>query len=144
MFERMLYPTDFSELSEKALPYVLTLKEAGAHTIILLHVIDSSTLDAMTHYSPIDLLETRKRLRDMAAQKIEALAAQFESAGFSVAVRIEEGIPFREILRVEQEEQVTSIVMASHGSSNIKEMLLGSVSEQVIRKARTPVIVIKR
>jgi len=144
MFEKVLYPIDFSELSEKVLPYVLTLKDVGARTVVLLHVIDSGILDTLTHYSPVELLETRQRLNDIAAQKMESPAAAFHDAGFTVKIRIEEGVPFREILRIEQEEQVSGIVMASHGLSNIKEMLLGSVSEQVIRKAKSPVIVIKR
>jgi len=50
----------------------------------------------------------------------------------------------REILRVEEEEGVSIIVIGSHGKTNIKEMLLGSVSEKVIRKSKNPVLVIKR
>jgi len=45
---------------------------------------------------------------------------------------------------VEKEEDVSAIVLGSHGKSNIKEMLLGSVSEHVIRHCKKPVIVIKR
>ena len=59
-------------------------------------------------------------------------------------MRIEKGIPFKEILRVENEEDISLIVIGSHGKSNVEEMLLGSVSEKVIRKAKSPVIVIKR
>jgi nucleotide-binding universal stress UspA family protein len=47
-------------------------------------------------------------------------------------------------LRVEDEEDVSAIVIGSHGKSNIKEMLLGSVSETVIRKSKKPVLVVKR
>ncbi|MDO9528669.1 MAG: universal stress protein [Syntrophales bacterium] len=65
-------------------------------------------------------------------------------AGFKVKTRIETGFPFSEILRVENEENVSVIVMGSHGMSNLKEILLGSVSERVIRKAKKPVLVIKR
>ena len=49
-----------------------------------------------------------------------------------------------EILKVEQEEGVSLIAIGSHGKSNVKEMLLGSVSEKVIRKSGTPVLVVKR
>jgi nucleotide-binding universal stress UspA family protein len=44
---------------------------------------------------------------------------------------------------VEKEEDVTLIVIVSHGTSNVKEMLLGSVSEKVIRKAEKPVLIVK-
>lgn len=144
MFTKILYPTDFSEVSEKALTYVVKLKEAGAQTVVLLHIIDSGNLDVMFHYSPLDVMQTKDRVREMATQKMTALADRLQGKGFDVKIRIEEGTPFSEILRVEEEEQVSSIVIGSHGVSNIKEMLLGSVSEQVIRKAKTPVVVIKR
>jgi len=47
-------------------------------------------------------------------------------------------------LRVEEEEKVSLIVIGSHGKTNIKEMLMGSVSEKVVRRAKNPVLVIKR
>jgi nucleotide-binding universal stress UspA family protein len=59
-------------------------------------------------------------------------------------VRIEKGIPFTEILRVEDDEDVSLIIIGSHGKSNVAEILLGSVSEKVIRKAKRPVLVLKR
>jgi nucleotide-binding universal stress UspA family protein len=64
--------------------------------------------------------------------------------GFSVKIRAGDGIPFREFLRIEEEEDVSITVIGSHGKSNLKEILLGSVSETVIRKAKKPVIVVKR
>jgi len=40
MFEKILYPTDLSDVSKKALDYIKQLKEAGARKVIVLHVID--------------------------------------------------------------------------------------------------------
>ena len=54
------------------------------------------------------------------------------------------GIPLREILRTEEEESVSVIVIGSHGRTNLEEIFLGSVSEKVIRKCKKPVLVIKR
>lgn len=45
---------------------------------------------------------------------------------------------------MEEAEQVSLIVIGSHGMSNVEEMLLGSVSEKVIRKSKKPVFVVKR
>jgi len=44
----------------------------------------------------------------------------------------------------EEEKDVSVVVLGSHGKSNIKEMLLGSESEKVIRKSKKPVLVVKR
>jgi len=62
--------------------------------------------------------------------------------GFTVKARIETGVPFTEILRVE-EEDVSGMAIDPHGVSNIQEMFPGSVSEKVLRKAKKPVPVIK-
>lgn len=67
-----------------------------------------------------------------------------KESGFDVKVRIERRIPLREILRVEEEEGVSVIIIGSHGKTNIEEMLLGSVSEKVIRRSQKPVLVVKR
>jgi len=74
----------------------------------------------------------------------EEAKRELKKCGFEVKVRIETGVPLTEILRVEQEEGVSVTVIGSHGKSNVKEMLLGSVSEKVIRKSERPVLVIKR
>jgi len=61
-----------------------------------------------------------------------------------VKIRIETGVPLKEILKVEEEEKVSAIVIGSHGKTNIREMFLGSVSEKVIRKSKNPVLIVKR
>ena len=64
--------------------------------------------------------------------------------GFQVKPRIEVGIPVREILKVEKEEDVSVIIVGSHGKSNPQEMFLGSVSEKVARRCKKPILILKR
>ena len=49
-----------------------------------------------------------------------------------------------EILRVDKEEEVSLLVIGSHGKSNLDEIFLGSVSEKVARKCKSPVLIVKR
>ncbi len=144
MFKKILYPTDFSDVSKKALASILQLKTAEAQEVVIMHVIDSRNLDAMAQYVPADLLRTQEALEKIAREEAQAIADALEKKGFAVKIRIEEGIPSRNILEAEDGEGVSSIVIGSHGVSNIKEIFLGSVSEKVIRNAKGPVIVIKR
>jgi nucleotide-binding universal stress UspA family protein len=85
-----------------------------------------------------------RSIRADAKKEMDAVERELKGNGFIVKVKIERGIPFQIILRVEHEEDVSAIVIGSHGKSNIKEMLLGSVSEAVIRKSKKPVLVVKR
>jgi nucleotide-binding universal stress UspA family protein len=142
MFERILYPTDFSDVSKKALEYCKKLKEAGTKKIIVLHVIE---WDPNVEKIPANIKEVfKKEVEQTARKEIEAIATELKDKGFDVTVRIELGSPLREILKVEEEEKVSAIVLGSHGKSNIKEILIGSVSENVMRKSRMPVLVVKR
>ena len=144
MFRKILYPTDFSDVSKKALTSLSSLKTDEDQEVVIIHVIDSRNLDAMAQYVPADLVKTQEALEKLAREEAQTITDQLEKEGFKVTVRIEEGIPSRNILEAEADEDVSCIVIGSHGVSNIKEMFLGSVSEKVIRKAKKPVIVIKR
>ena len=151
MFKKVLYPTDFSDCATKALEYVKKLREAGAEEVVLVHVIDVREIEAMaTGVAALGMTtaeyvsELQKKMRDGAEKKLEPVKEELKSMGLKVSVKTPEGIPLKEILRIAEDEDVSLIVLGSHGKSNIKEMLLGSVSEGVIRGSKRPVLVIKR
>lgn len=146
MFEKILYPTDFSDISKKALDYIKKLKGVGAKEIVLLHVIDEREIEKFSQYATpyLDVQEIEKSNEENIRQEMKGLENELEDSGFIVKSRVEKGIPFKDILRVEKEEEVSVLVMGSHGKSAIKEMLLGSVSEKVIRKSNVPVLVIRK
>jgi len=77
-------------------------------------------------------------------QEIRSIEKQLKERGFKVESRVTVGIPLREILNIEEKEDISVIVLGSHGKSNLEEMFLGSVSEKVIRKCKEAVLVIKR
>jgi nucleotide-binding universal stress UspA family protein len=145
MFDKILYPTDFSDVAKKAMDYIAKLKEAGGKEVIVLHVIDERAIgDICLLYASRGSAELVRRIEEEALKEMDNVAARLRQEGFKVRLRVERGIPLTEILRVEQEEGVSLIVIGSHGKSNVEEMLLGSVSEKVIRKSGTPVLVVKR
>lgn len=143
MFKKILYPTDFSDIAQAAIKYIEQLKCAGAQEVLVLHAIDSRSLDLLV-YNPTVSMEFEKNLREDAQSKMDAVKSLLEGMGFVVKTRIAVGIPSRVILTTEEQEDISVIVLGSHGKSNITEILLGSVSEEVIRSAQKPVLVIKR
>lgn len=142
MFETILYPTDFSEVSKKTLDYCKKLKDVGTKKIVLLHVIewDSGAKNLPANFRE----ELEKLLAKEARKEMALLESELKASGFDIKSRIEMGSPLREILKVEEEENVSAIVIGSHGKSNVKEIVMGSVSENVVRKSKKPVLVIKR
>jgi nucleotide-binding universal stress UspA family protein len=144
MFEKILFPTDFSDVATRALDFVKQLKDSGAKEVVVLNVIEGKYFYLSEEYPTVDLEILDKNLRNDVMKKLAAVANALSEKGYKVKVITARGIPASEILRIEQEEQASIIVLGSHGMSNLKEMLLGSVSEAVIRKSKQPVLVVKR
>jgi len=151
MFTKILYPTDFSDVSQKALEYVKKLQEAGTKEVVVAHVIDEREIvtfgaGAVWLVGGVEDTEAelRKELERKAQKELDIIESELKKLGFKVKIRLESGSPFREILRIGEEENVSAVVIGSHGKSNIKEMLLGSVSENFIRHCKKPVLVVKR
>ena len=144
MFKKILYPTDFSDVSKKALSYLIQLKDAGTKEIVVLHVIDEKGIDAISRYAAGSAEPMIREIIEEAREEGKKIEKKLMQSGFIVKIRIEIGIPLKEILKVEEEEKVSVIVIGSHGKTNLEEMLLGSVSEKVIRKSKSPVLVVKR
>ena len=151
VLKRVLYPTDFSEVSEKALDYVLLLKKAGAEEVVLLHVVEGKEVEAILGAAPWFgksreemRKEVERRIKEDRENVLNDIASRLEKEGCRVKKIVAFGNPVKEILRVEEEEDVSIIVMGSHGRTNIMEMLIGSVSEKVVRNAKRPVLVVRR
>lgn len=148
MFKRVLYPTDFSPCAEAVVPYLLKMKEAGTREVVLCHVIDERYPGMLVppgseEILPPVQLDFQRALEDENRRRMDKLALKL-SKNFKVKVFLEYGIPFRTILEKAESEKVDLIILGSHGKSNLAEMLLGSVSEKVVRKSKRPCLVIKR
>lgn len=133
MFEKVLFPTDFSDYSKKTVEYVWGLKGVGVEEIVLVHVMDLVGVEA-----PIAAQIETKLMANL-----EEIADKIRSHGLEVKSLLLSGVPFLEILRVSEEEEVNLIVAGSHGKSPLDEILLGSTSERIARKAKMPVLLIR-
>lgn len=151
MFEKILFPTDFSDVSMKALPFIFSLKETGTRQVVVLRVISKKKIETFSlgaSWVGKSVRECQEEayqeLEKDASRKMEMIKSELEGVGLKVKIRVERGNPYARILEMEKEEDVSVIVLGSHGRSNINEMLLGSVSDHVIRHSKKPVLVIKR
>ena len=144
MFNKILFPTDFSDVSKKALDYIKQLKAGGAREVIVLHVIDERGFHAIESYSSGNVLNLEMEIMEGVEKELKSIGEELERAGLVVKTMVQKGMPVREILRVEKEEDISVIVIGSHGKSNLEEMFMGSVSEKVARKCMRPIFIIKR
>lgn len=152
MFQKILYPNDFSDVAAKALGYLKGLRCAGAEEVVVLRVISDKTLECIERGIALAggrdvsqfLKEVHRSLQEETSRQVQRVEEELKEAGYSVKLRVEQGVPQARILEVAEEEHVSVIVLGSHGRSNLASVLLGSVSDHVIRHCKQPVIVIKR
>ncbi|MBN1380987.1 MAG: universal stress protein [Deltaproteobacteria bacterium] len=144
MFKKVLFPTDFSGVATAALDFLIQLKEAGVEEVVVLNVIEDKYFYLLGEFTRLDIDKFEEDIKNDVTTKLNAVANTLANAGFKVKAKIARGVPANQILKEEEEENVSLIVIGSHGMSNIKEMFLGSVSETVIRKSQKPVFVVKR
>ncbi len=143
MFEKILYPTDFSNEAMKALEFIKQLKGAGAKEVIVLHVIDRRGLNDLARFAKKDLPGIMKDLEKKTKGEMGHAISELKEVGLEVKLRVEKGGPYNEILKVADEENASVIVIGSHGKGNIDKMLLGSVSYKLVKSVKRPILVIK-
>ena len=97
--------------------------------------MDERGLDAVHRFFGEHQLEIMQKSEKNEAQGLlKSIAQELKEEELKVKLCIETGIPVRKILKAEEEEGISAIVIGFHGLSNIKEMLLKTVSEKIMRK----------
>ena len=139
---RVLWPTDFSSSSEKALPYVTDLTQKYGAEIHVLYVIE----DIAHHdswYGDFDKTHVDKLMEwaDKSAKKrLDQVCEKYLDSCPLYIKHIAVGDPAREILKLIDKEKVDLVVMASHGSRG--DFRFGSVTEKVLKNSPVPVTTI--
>lgn len=136
LFSRVLYPTDWSDYAEVALRHLKTLKDAGVQEVIVAHVMDEKAM----RLQPPDKF---KEFENIDKKKLEEVRQELEKAGFKAKTHLHIGKAGADLIRIAREEDVSLIVMASHGKGYVEGILWGSVSRNVVEYSDRPVLLIK-
>ncbi|WP_456341850.1 universal stress protein [Thermovibrio sp.] len=151
LFKKTLYSTDFSPLAEVALDYVKKLKEAGEEEVVVVHVVDDLSVELPDGTDLLKEEDVYKILPEVdqeylinLIEKLNAVKEILEDEGLKVKIYLKYGNIPKQIVSVADEEKVRLIVMGAHGKGLLSEILLGSVSTDVIREAKCPVLIVKR
>lgn len=134
--QTILHPTDFSEPSTYAFGLACSLARDYHARLVLLHVMTSPVVA----YGEGVIPPEPERYAAEAQEKLEGLVP---GAEVRVQRLMVEGDPAPEILRAAKETGCDVIVMGTHGRTGLGRMLVGSVAEQVLRRAPCPVLTVK-
>lgn len=144
-FENILFPTDFSDLSLVALHHARKLVGAFSSRLHCLHVVD----EAYQYWSAMgpesvpvgppveELLESaRNRITRFRDEHLADLTPE-------PTTHVILGRPFAEIIAYARQNDIDLIVMGTHGRGALVQMLLGSTTEKVVRKASAAVLTVR-
>lgn len=139
MFNRILLASDGSEYSIRACEKAVLLASGnlGAEVTIF-YVVDGATskTDATHHWSATDLDKSRR-------EKLEISERKLKEAGIAYQVKIVHGDPGPTIVNYANDERFDIVVIGSRGLNALQEMVLGSVSHKVAKRATCPVMIVK-
>ena len=133
----VLFATDFSDRSRLALQYAASQARVSGARLLIVHVdeVSTETGEGMLH-SGIpreDPGELERRLQNVVPVDFDGPCEHL----------LLEGDPALEIVRAAEEEDAILIVLGTHGRTGLARLLMGSVAEQVVRRAPCPVLIVK-
>jgi nucleotide-binding universal stress UspA family protein len=133
--ERILVPLDGSLTAEKVLPHVRRLLRREDSELILVRAVVPP---------PVEHAALMVEAAQKAAEEyLEGIRARFEKAGVDAEVVVRLGSPGSVILDVARERKATLVAIATHGSSGVKRLLLGSVAEDLVRHSPVPILAVR-
>jgi nucleotide-binding universal stress UspA family protein len=136
-----LVPLDGSETSERAVDVAAEFAAPLNAEIVLCHVADLARAAAMSAGEAQLVAGCLDALRDEGRAILDD-GAQRIKGRVPVATRIVDGQPVDAIERLAAEISAAYIVLGSHGRTGLTRLVLGSVAEGVVRRARIPVVVV--
>ena len=142
---KILYPTDFSELSLRALAYARELAGTFGSQIHCLHVVD----EAYQYWAAMGpesapIGPAVEDLRSYAEAHMQKFADEhLVGLKFVPITRVATGRPYDEIVQYALHNTIDLIVLATHGRGGIAHALMGGTAEKVVRKATCPVLTVR-
>lgn len=137
-WQRILVTTDFSSASLVAVRYACALAQLRNAGLTVLNVIEPFHVDWK-----MDTSERQRDDRAEAARAMAALAAAELCGPPNARTELRAGQPAEAIVEFARMMQADLLVIATHGRTGLARALMGSVAEQVVRRAPCPVLVIR-
>lgn len=145
MYKNVLVPLDGSELAECALNHVKNIIQGGGiQDVTLLNVIEVHIPLGDEFQKPIDISAIREQVRILSEKYLAATESRLGIEGIRVKTKVLEGHkPAHAITDYAKQNGMDMIIMATHGYSGMKRLMLGSVALGVLHESHIPVLLIR-
>lgn len=136
---KILVTTDFSEISDRALDYALSLARRYDARIYLAHVI---TPDPFQFAEPQLAQATYEKVRQAAEEGITDILISGKLRGVPHEVLMDEGNVWPTLEKMMVEHEIDLVVTGTHGRGKVQKLLIGSVAEEIFRQADCAVLTV--
>lgn len=140
---KILFPTDFTEGSEAAIPFVADLTRKFNAKLYIVHVlydINRATGWYVPHASTTELSSLMEK---SAKEQLDRVAIEEMRDYPNIERKVIIGSPAEEILRFAEKNNIDLIIMGTHGRKGLDKILFGSTAEKVVRSSRFPVLTVR-
>lgn len=136
----ILCPVDFSDSSRNAFRYACEFARSMGSQIHVLNVVEPRPMaaDMALNYIPLE-----EDLEKAAREDLDALVRDAVASGLDIRTDVVVGTPAEVILQYMEDFDVSLLIIGSHGRTGLSRLLMGSVTESVVRKAGIPVLMVK-
>ncbi len=134
----ILFATDFSPVSNNALPFAAALARQYQSKVLLAHALPEPQ-EAVTEHK---LSLRDERLKVEAELELAAIANSDQLRGLAHEEALLEGVAWKTLAQFIEDKRVDLTVMGTHGRGGFTDLFLGSVAEAVFRRASCPVMTI--
>ena len=142
-YHRILWPTDFSPLAKAALPHAVGLAMEANAELVLLHVLPSPGAYMVPDMAEAAWIPLLRKGRAAAQAHLRRLEKQVTGPHLRTHTVLTEGVAFHKIVRAAKRLRCDLIVMATHGQTGLVHAIMGSVAENVLRRALCPVLTVR-
>jgi len=141
MYDDILVPTDGSKGTNRAVDHALDIADKYDATVHALYVVNTSAYSTLPSDSNWESITAA--LEDEGEKATQEIARRLGDADVGVKKEVAEGVPHKRILGYAEENEVDMIVMGTHGKTGLDRLLLGSVTEKVVRASEIPVLTVR-
>jgi len=137
MYDAVCLPTDGSDAADAALDLAISLADAHDATLHVLNVADTNQ-PSLTRIDG----QVRDVLEGAGKEIVDEAASTARAAGVDVTTAVVQGGPSRTIREYVDDREIDLVVMGTRGQRTVEKIILGSVTERVLRSSTVPVLVV--
>ena len=141
--KNILVPTDFSKRFTHTLNYAVEIAKSMKSVLHIIHVIEPIVFSSDIVVTNLGLDELPNELEILAKKDFEKITGSLIKKDVKYLTKVLHGTASEEILEYAGKNHIDLICIATHGRGNFENLLFGSTTEKVLRKASCPVLSVR-